>query len=68
MDVLASLRSYFEFQAVAPLNIHAASVTAAVFQPEMSWLKASASKNMYPISVTFAVFQAEMLWLKAAAL
>jgi acetoin utilization deacetylase AcuC-like enzyme len=37
VDVLASLRSYSKR---LPLNIHAASVTAAVFQA--SWLKASA--------------------------
>ena len=42
VDVLASLRSYFEFQAVAPLNISAASVTFAVFQAETSPLKAAA--------------------------
>ena len=46
MDVLSSLRSYFKIQAVAPLNIPAASVTAAVFQAEMSWLKASAYANI----------------------
>ena len=41
-------------------------VTAAVFQAEMSWLKAPAFPNMLSILVTFAVFQAEMSWLKAA--
>jgi len=41
-------------------------VTAAVFQAEMSWLKAVAYPNMAYIDVTAAVFQAEMSWLKAA--
>ena len=56
MDVLASLRSYFEIQAVAPLNIDAASVTFAVFQAEMSWLKAMAFPNMANIVVTYDEF------------
>ena len=47
--------------------MYAIVVTAAVFQAEMSWLKATAPTNMLSILVTFAVFQAEMSPLKAAA-
>ena len=42
-------------------------VTAAVFQLEMSPLKALAELNMAPMLVTSAVFQLERSWLKALA-
>ena len=40
--------------------MYAMSVTAAVFHPEMSSLKAFVSLNMFDMSVTAVVFQPEM--------
>jgi len=42
-------------------------VTELVSQPEMSALKADASRNMYPMSVTELVSQPEMSALNADA-
>ena len=49
------------------MNMPCMSVTAAVFQLLMSWLKAVAPLNMYFMVVTAAVFHLLMSWLKEVA-
>ena len=43
------------------------SVTLAVFQKLMGWLKAEAPSNMWDVDLTFDVSQESRGWLKASA-